>query len=154
MPILATCRNNRYPGAPSSRGFTLLEMMVVLVILALGAAVATPALLKLVDSMGRENNRDRVARYLQQLPVNVMRDARALTLAETGGYVPLAEALDRAAVEQLGPELDGARVWIPEPIDYRSNGACTGGSIHWELAGDYRFTLELRPPLCRPQLRT
>lgn len=133
-----------------SRGFTLLELLVVLVILALGAAVATPAVVKMVDSLNQKARREAVAIYLESLPLAAMRAGREHRLAATNGYVWVEKALGRDAARQLGEELDGARVWVERPIVYRANGACTGGTLHWQLPSDERFSFELEAPLCRP----
>ena len=56
-----------------NQGFTLLELMVVLLILGLGAAVATPALVRLADALAERNQQDQVVMLLQNLPVGVMK---------------------------------------------------------------------------------
>lgn len=133
------------------RGFTLLELLVVLVILALAATIATPAVMKLTDSVGRKNKRDLIVMYLQELPVSAMRSGTQ-SLLETSGYQPVDEVLGSDAERRLGPDLNGSRVWVPQRIDYRSNGACNGGVTHWELPDGQRITLELSAPLCRPRV--
>lgn len=136
-------------------GFTLLELMVVLLILALGAAVATPAVMRLVESVGRQNQIDQAMLVFQRLPVAAMRQNRSLELPQTSGYQPASELLTNVDGGLQWPAeteavLEGSRVWLPGPITYRVNGACTGGDIHWELAGGFKLTLILKAPVCRP----
>ncbi|PVY79071.1 general secretion pathway protein G [Tamilnaduibacter salinus] len=135
-------------------GFTLLELMVVLLILALGAAVATPAVMRLADKLGERNERDQLALYLQNLPVAVMNRGQGFSLESTQGYIPLRNA---AASSPLPlPDLGEGypRIWVPDDVEYRPNGACTGGVIHWELSGGKRFSHALEAPLCRPRSET
>jgi len=140
--------------ALTSKGFTLLELLVVLVILGLSAAVATPALIKLVDSLNNENRRDQARLYMQSLPLEAMRRGEPRQLTATQGYSPLREALGPEAAAAMGEDFRQARVWIPEGIRYQPNGACTGGATHWELPGGLRFTLAVEPPQCRPRLES
>lgn len=137
------------------RGFTLLELLVVLMILALGAAVATPAVMRLVASVGRQNQIDQAMLVLQSLPVTAMRQNRAVELPETSGYSPALAVLAQGNQTIQWPAetqeaLRDFRIWLPQPITYRANGACTGGDTYWELAGGFRLLIRLEAPVCRP----
>lgn len=138
----------------SIRGFTLLELMVVLVVLALGATMATPALMRLADRLGERNQEDQLSLFLQNLPVAVMNRGSEYVIEATGGYVALDNVLGQAPVPL--PEFSGdtPRIWIPHDIRYRPNGACTGGTMYWELGSGQRITHELEAPLCRPRSDT
>lgn len=132
-------------------GFTLLELMVVLVILALGAAVATPAVMRLVDSLSEREERDALAIYLGQLPVAVMNAGEAFTLPRTSGYVAARSGLSDLPGGVPAGSGNYPKVWVPEDIDYLPNGACSGGVVHWELEGGQRFSQSLSAPLCQPE---
>lgn len=134
-----------------SHGFTLLELLVVLVILGLGAAVATPSLVRLADKLDDRNKEDQLTLYLQGLPVAVMKRGGRFVLPATEGYVSLRNTVQNSPV--LLPEGNSGypRIWVPKQIEYRPNGACTGGTIYWELSGGERFTHELKAPVCRPR---
>lgn len=143
-----------------SKGFTLLELMVVLLILGLGAAVATPAVMRLVESVGRQNQIDQVMLVMQGLPIAAMKQNQSLVLPQTSGYQPASQLFDGSGNGMRWPAeteaalqgaLEGARIWLPGNITYRANGACTGGEAHWELAGGARVTLTLKAPVCRPE---
>jgi len=135
-------------------GFTLLELLVVLAILALAAAVATPQLSRMVTGLQAQERQDRIVRYLQTLPVAVMREARTRTLPQTPGYLPASEVLGTWNDLPEPIDTESLQVWIPRPIIYRANGACSGGVTHWQLPNARRITLELAAPICRPQPRS
>tara|TARA_R100000306_G_scaffold62419_1_gene69907 strand:+ start:3507 stop:3932 length:426 start_codon:yes stop_codon:yes gene_type:complete len=132
-------------------GFTLLELMVVLVILGLGAALATPALVRLADKLGERNERDELAQYLQNLPVAVMNRGQAFRIEATQGYVTLNSVTEGSPLAPPETSEGYPRVWVPRDLEYRPNGACTGGIVHWELSGGRRFSHRLAAPLCRPR---
>ena len=137
-------------------GFTLLELMVVLVILGLGAAIATPAVMRLVESVSRQNQIDQAMLVLQGLPVAAMKQNRTLELPQTPGYQPAIEVFGKAEQgAQWSSETQAAlaelRIWLPGSIKYRANGACTGGDTYWEMADGFKVTLTLTAPVCRPQ---
>lgn len=137
-------------------GFTLLELMVVLVILGLGAAVATPAVMRMVESVSRQNQIDQAMLVLQRLPVEAMKQNRTLELAQTPGYQPAIEVFSKAGHgTQWSPETRAAlaelRIWLPDSIKYRANGACTGGDTYWEMADGFKVSLTLTAPVCRPE---
>ena len=135
------------------RAFTLLELLVVLVILGLAAAVATPSLTRLVDSLGERDNRDQLMNWLRSVPVTVMRERSPRRLPQTTGFAPAGLVLGPDAAETLS-NLDGLEVWIPRAIDYRLNGACTGGVMHWRLPGKEQITFDLPAPYCQPAPRS
>mgnify|MGYP006432140845 CR=1 FL=1 len=137
---------------PRALGFTLLELLVVVVSLGLSAAVATPALIKLVNSLERETRQDAARLYLQQLPLTALREHQTRQFEATQGFQPLGQVLGGQAQQRLGEDFNGARVWLPERIVYYPNGACSGGELRWELADNSRFTLVLPEPQCQPQL--
>lgn len=137
----------------SSTGFTLLELLVVLVVLGLAAAVATPSLVRLVDRLGERNEQDQLSLYLQNLPVAVMRQGGSYQIIATPGYVPAQQVLGNSPVE-LTPEAGQLRIWVPDSIHYRANGACSGGVVHWESSAGRRQVWQLDAPLCRPRIET
>ena len=135
-----------------NQGFTLLELMVVLLILGLGAAVATPALVRLADALAERNQQDQIVMLLQNLPVGVMKQGGAFSLPSTSGFVPYQEVFQGAPASLPREDAGSMRVWVPSEIEYRANGACTGGAIHLELEAGKRVTYQLAPPLCRPRI--
>jgi len=133
-------------------GFTLLELMVVLLILALGAAVATPAVMRMVDSLSEREERDALATYLGKLPVVAMNTGQTFTLPRTRGYVAARSGLGDLPGGGPAGNASYPKVWVPDDIEFRPNGACSGGIVHWELESGQRFSQLMNAPLCQPEV--
>jgi len=136
MRTSVICRLSR-PG-----GFTLLEMLVVLVVMAGLAAIAGPRLMTMYDSVRAAAERDDVLDQIRSLTTHAWREGRKL---EFTGWPVDGEADEGDAARHLDlPE--GWTVEVAEPIIFRQTGACLGGEItltfserqyHYELAAPY-----------------
>ena len=147
MPTSATCRTDA--ARPAAAGFTLLELMVVLTLVGLVAALAAPNLQGLYGSVTRATERDYI--------LDQFADLGAEALLRGRDYVVLdaASATGEAAIPPVGYEaypLDvpaGWQVRLDRPLFVRANGVCLGGAatlLHQESAP---VRIELRPPYCR-----
>ena len=146
----------------SPKGFTLLELLVVMAILAGLVAIALPAFQSLVARVRASFQRADIEQQLRQLPQQVRESGRGGVLidpAESG--VPVAR-LAQAGIDLANTQLERAerlRVALPEgwsmhldkPIYYHLTGACSGGEIDFSLSPQ-SFHYILAAPLCRPQL--
>lgn len=125
-----------------ARGFTLLEIIVVLAIMGLVAAVATPAVVRGIDSWRRQAQADAVMDQLRGLPARARASGRPI---EVSG----------AALAGESPPLRVEAPWtlaVPDPWTVQANGVCQGGQV--ELHGDGRvLALEATSPFCDPQVR-
>lgn len=125
------------PAAEAGRGFTLLELVVVLSIMGLAAALAAPSVMRSVDSWQAQAEVDAVADQMRGLPARARAAGRAIAIDD--------EAL-RAEEPPLrvaeGWELAGADRWI-----VRANGYCEGGVVDLRR-GDRRWRLRARAPFC------
>lgn len=154
----ATCRLNepgrlrpghtRFPAGlikppPDSgpTGFTLLEIVVVMALLALISAIALPRLGTVYEGLRWAYERDEVLEKIADLGSKARKEGRIIELPPSR---PEAEGL--YLPEGWHIEVDGAN-----PIRYGVNGACNGGQLRLSY-GEKSVTLELRPPLCRPEL--
>jgi prepilin-type N-terminal cleavage/methylation domain-containing protein len=166
--------------APShTRGFTLLEVVVVLVIVSMTAALAFPRLSVMAASFTFATERDQFEQTLNGLPYTALRSSSDQillgTYTETGRDTR--KQPSRSPGDTLDPSLrttsllanarehlppvnasfaavplpSGWQMEVTEPIYYRTSGFCTGGRINLFI-GRVEYTYQLRPPLCRAEL--
>lgn len=155
-----------------SRGFTLLELLVVLAIMGLISAVAAPQLITLSDRVAFALNREMLERALAALPYEAYKRREDLILgavkkselSETPESVMVFNLTTEKKNETLVVEapvlLISAQLPIPEgwklelksPVIYRSTGFCTGGEVDIKIGG-LIYSYELKAPQCVPELK-
>lgn len=134
----ATCRRNSRAGG-AARGFTLLEMLVVLAIGALLVAIVVPGLKRMLESVELGGQRKAIVTQLDGLGYRSYASGKRYVLAGT-------PAADDAA------PLDWPAGWkleVPRPIEYAFNGQCSGGRLVLVAPDGRRESFQLRAPLCR-----
>ena len=124
------------------RGFTLLEMIVVLAILGLATALVAPAAIRGIDSWRRQSQLDSLLDQIRALPGN----ARA-----SGRPIVLSAAALKAADAPLRVDGDWT-LGVPEPWNVAGNGVCAGGEVTIGNAVGSR-TIAVAPPFCDPSLK-
>ncbi|MCY1264980.1 hypothetical protein D9M68_141840 [compost metagenome] len=132
IPMSVTC-----PSA-EQRGFTLLELLVVLALVAAISAVALPGLVKMQAAWSRRVGADDLLNQVRSLGYRVRNDGRELFIGERGA--------DPSELLQL-PE--GWALSAQPPVRYLANGACLGGRLEVRHEGTVRI-LSLKPPYCTP----
>jgi prepilin-type N-terminal cleavage/methylation domain-containing protein len=160
-----------WPWQRHHAGFTLLELLVVLVIVGLMASVAVPQLQTIADRVAFRLNRDAFEQTLNALPYEALRrkqdiflgnpdihDLRSIAadVALDGESMSVTDILSREAPAVLVlaalPVPEGWSLSTPEPIIYRSSGLCGGGRL--TLATDtVSYDYQLLPPRCVPELQ-
>jgi len=124
------------------RGFTLLEMIVVLAILGLATALVAPAALRGIDSWRRQSELDSLLDQIRALPGNARASGRPIALSDD-------------ALKAKAPPLRVAAEWtlsVPKPWKVGANGVCEGGAI--AIGNRYGSrTIAVASPFCDPTLR-
>ena len=121
------------------RGFTLLEMIVVLAILGLTTALVAPAALRGIDSWRRQAELDSLLDQIRALPGNARASGKAIVLSDD-------------ALKGEAPPLQVAADWtlgVPKPWRVNTNGVCGGGAITIGNAYGTR-TIAVAAPFCDP----
>lgn len=148
-PILATSSDvePRIASLPMPcvphRGFTLLELMVVLSILGIVTALAAPSLLRTIDAWQRQSLVDALFDQLRALPGKAR--ARGMDIR-----------IDAESLAGASPPVPVAPGWTltPDaPWRVRANGLCEGGTL--QLGdGSRSWTITVTAPFCEPRLAT
>ena len=124
MRMLAFCRN--------SRGFTLLELLVVLGLMSLVTAVALPGLVNLYDAMSRNVALDSIGAEINGLGRRAYESGAPITLSKESVNLP-----------------EGWQLATDSPIVYSAKGACRGGTLRLMLDGELVRRITLKAPYCR-----
>lgn len=122
-----------------SRGYTLLEMVVVLALMGLAVAMAAPAGFRMVQSWRHASEVDQVLRQLAALPAAARKDGREFRIRPE----------DTAA--DAGIELpEGWMLEMDSPLLVRANGAC--GDAEGRLVTERGVVpFRVQAPFCRIQ---
>lgn len=116
-----------------ARGFTLLELLVVLALVGMMAAMVAPRLQGTYEAIASSGERAEVARQLERLPLVARDRGRSITLAP-GGATPL----------QMPA---GWTVTALDAVLVDASGICHGGRVVVRGRGSVE-TWTLSPPDC------
>ena len=129
-----------------SGGYTLLEILVVLVLLGLLTGLAVPRLERMFDSLRIAFERDDVLDAIADLPYLANQQGLSFELTQ----FPAEASPDSSSGQKVPLQLpEGWAVRAKKPIRYAANGVCGGGALTLQYAGQ-AFEVDLVPPLCRP----
>ena len=156
------------------RGFTLLELLVVLALVGLVTAIAVPNLERLYAAVTRGADRDHILDQFSGLGRRAMHQGRSYVVFSTGGEGEFASAAppgegapggagagggaagDLAASFHLtGYEPypidvpEGWEIRLDPPLVIRANGVCLGAGLTLYYRGEAEPRIELEAPWCR-----
>lgn len=112
-------------------GFTLLELLVVLLLLGLAAGMVAPNASRWLDAAQERGWRADLKAHLEALPVRAFLAGETLTID--------AEKLRKAV-----PQPVGIRLSLDTPLRYGASGMAVGGTIELQQ-GSYREVWRIRP---------
>lgn len=119
------------------RGFTLLELLIVLALLGLAAAVVVPGLARTYDAIVRSGERADAIRALEGLPLRVRASGRELVL----------EPADTQALADAAAMPEGWTARVLEPLRIERSGICHPARVR--VAGrDVAETWSILAPGC------
>ena len=146
-------RSRRAPCAVHARrkGFTLLEMIVVLALVGVLATLALPNLQRLYASAQRSTERDRILDQLGSLPSVAMLRRRSYVVY--GTEAPAQSATPTSALQDDAERYplqvpQGWQVVFDKPLVVRASGICLGAELTLSHADAASVRVALRPPYC------
>ena len=134
------------------KGFTLIELIVVLLIFSLLAGLVVPRLTRMYISWQMALERDEVLAQLSNLNYFAFQQRIDFTLTHYPSQS--SSELDNQARNAVNLPLELPAHWqirTEQPIIFHANGACNGGIVYLEHL-KHTFTAQLEPPFCRAKL--
>lgn len=144
MPMSAT-----FPSSAERRraaGFTLLEMVVVLAIMALVAGVASVRVFSLINGWRERTQLESIEQQLVRLPMLARQRGTDIVLPPPAPSASVAAPADSEEPALALP--DGWVVHFDRPLRVRASGLCEGARIEVEH-GDRRYPRVVSPPFCQ-----
>lgn len=121
-------------------GFSLLEILVVLAIMALLAAVSAPPLARLLDSAEFRSRTDGAARDISQIRVAAFLQGRPFVFAP--------DAPEAAPVDSIREMAAQGWLFRGDPIAASTAGVCSGGEITMVAPNGRAATFVFTAPDC------
>lgn len=122
---------------PAGRGFTLLELLIVLALLAMVTALVAPRMERTYQAIAGSGERDEVHRQLERLPRIARTEGRRLEIAE-------------GDAKALAGRLALPEGWVVTPLEairVEANGLCRASVLRVQGRGGSE-DVQLRAPAC------
>ncbi|MBQ74963.1 MAG: hypothetical protein CMQ20_08055 [Gammaproteobacteria bacterium] len=137
--------------SPFQAGFTLLELIVVLVMVSTISAIALPNLVNLYTSAATRLERDSILDQIGAMGEQALLNQKAYVLLSSQKDLET-EVLDDPDLAQFHAyPLEIPAGWdieLDEPLITRANGVCLGGEIKLLQNRVEKLQIELAPPFC------
>lgn len=118
MPMSGSCLRSD-PPVPAVRGFTLLELLIVLALVSMVAAMVAPRLHRTYDAVARSGERGETLRQLERLPLIARERGRPID-------IPADDGTELDAMLALPA---GWHVRAVDPLRIEANGLCHGARL-------------------------
>lgn len=126
--------------ASPARGYTLLEILFVLLLIGLVGSVVVPRVDGLYDSVVLGGEREDILNRLRELPLVARHQGQEVSLsgATAQSLLPADSTLDWTLSASQG-------------LRYRANGFCTGGTVTLNHGSGRSWSYNLEAPFCVPR---
>ena len=159
MPISVTCPRTGHQSKAYLSGFSLLELMVVLVLLGGITSLALPNLTRLYESINLKLERDDILNQLQSLGGLALASRHALIIPmRVTGRVPGRVPGDASATSR-GNYIEhslalpaGWHVELDRDLIVRANGVCLGAEVSIFHLGEAYAVVDLKAPYCESSI--
>lgn len=125
------------------RGFTLLELLVVMAVVGLLAGLVAPSLQRMAGSIDRATKREGLMADIAGLSYRAYALGQSFELSEQGVQRILSDGNPVLALPA------GWRVQMDHPIQFAFNGLCSGGRLTLVSPDRVVEALQLHKPDCR-----
>ena len=145
------------PDVRAAGGFTLLEMLIVLSLVAIIAAIAAPNMERLYAGIGVKTERDYILDQFANLGLMALRDGQTyVVLSSVPNDAQVATAPQGAADQSIGFNAKPLEVDLPEgwtihldqPLLIRASGVCLGANLALHREGTIEAQVAFEPPYC------
>ena len=156
-PVRNRDRRVQSPDIRAAGGFTLLEMLIVLSLVAIIAAIAAPNMERLYAGIGTKTDREYILDQFTDLGLKAMHDRQAYVVLSSAPHESQVLTAHQGATEQsiavtAKPfEVDLPEGWtirFNQPLFISASGVCLGANLALHREGTVEIQVTLEPPYC------
>lgn len=122
----------------TSRGFTLIEILVVLAVMGLLASIAVPAMQRMAERYEISTQRSQLLAEINGMSYRAYANGKRVVVSDQDS---------KGSQALITPP--GWRIQTDKPIIYNFNGLCDGGKLVLIAPDNREETLRLEPPRCQ-----